>query len=1265
MRRVVIPGCLVCLLPQLLAQESESVARARALRVEAESRLGDRRLQVARKKLRAALESLRDVPRSDAYAVVEHWQIGSTARRAKAWAVAEEAWAAVCEHYEKVTEQAPKYLPLARVHLGTARAHRLGNAGRIEPARREARATMKALREIQMSDGLDPCWAIATLALDRLQDYGVAEEGYRRVVEYYATLKLTTKAEKDFYKSARSSLAAALCYLRREHEALPLQEQIVKECEALPAAHPERVRARFNLGMTLHTTHDFERAHKLFKANVDALRASGVPEYHEFLLENRRLESNELACIGRYRQALAILQEILSICEKHFDARNPRIPEIRLQVGGYHRQLGGPKRARPIVERAIEEFQQILAPTDPKLLNAREVLADTLGALGDRDQAEETWAELARIGSASLDDSNMNLMRWRLRQAHLMHLRGESEEAAVRMRNAIEKYTSRYTAEQLSMQAQFYWECSLLANVLRSLGDFPAALAWYEWILRNRESLLPDEANSLNQARSWLAATKARCGDFQGALPLYRSVLEARLKTDTETRPFAVHRARANLAYCLGGLGQREAAFTLNRRILSDLKEARLTGKRLYAVTCNNLAGRLRARGEHDDARTLFERAIRWCETRAPRDRLRHVAKGGLALTHWRTGDPRKARIILEQTIKALQGDTKYAQQVSSQRRQLLLILAEIGDAAAIRHELNALLREARQRLFDAFTLSVREVGQVAKLIRRDIAVALSVADHAKGEPPIRGIFELIETLRVASGPIQAEHLYQEDGEIASLRDQALRARRRLNDLVGAIGPPVREPGGERALPIEKELERAIRERDRIGAALRAKLRGLTPTITVESVSQNLRRGSAAVGYHRFSRKTTNPKTHKPVSEDVLIAHVVTSFGFKQVLLGPVSKIEALVERWRAGIGQPVRGRAPKRRRDRVRELGQSLRRAVLDPVLAACGDAKKVFLCLDDALRLVPFDALPASEGTGRAVGDGGVSLVILPSFASLARREKPPSTRPKLVAFGGIDFDKANTSGSEKGKQKFATPPLAANGTGPSGLFFDKLPASKSEVLAIGQRFSECHERGQSDLRTGMDATKTELHRLAPGATHIHLATHGYFVPETVLSDEESQESIAMSTEARVAELVHGLAPMTLCGLALSGANRGRDAVGRVPGIITAEELAGVDLRRCELAVLSACETNVGIRRAGQGIRSLQAALHAAGVRTAITTLWRVDDDAAKKLMGAFYKFLWVDRDPPDKALWKAKTTLRNGGAELRDWAGWVLTGYVDRQK
>jgi CHAT domain-containing protein len=130
----------------------------------------------------------------------------------------------------------------------------------------------------------------------------------------------------------------------------------------------------------------------------------------------------------------------------------------------------------------------------------------------------------------------------------------------------------------------------------------------------------------------------------------------------------------------------------------------------------------------------------------------------------------------------------------------------------------------------------------------------------------------------------------------------------------------------------------------------------------------------------------------------------------------------------------------------------------------------------------------------------------------------------------------------------------------------------------------------------------------------------------------------------------------------LALAGANRPPTATGEVPGVLTGEELCGLDLTGCELAVLSGCETNVGPTRAGQGILSLQAALHAAGARSSLTSLWRVDDAATRALMVAFYRRIWVDGQEPLLALWGAKRELRMAGEPLRHWAGWVLSTVGD---
>jgi CHAT domain-containing protein len=213
---------------------------------------------------------------------------------------------------------------------------------------------------------------------------------------------------------------------------------------------------------------------------------------------------------------------------------------------------------------------------------------------------------------------------------------------------------------------------------------------------------------------------------------------------------------------------------------------------------------------------------------------------------------------------------------------------------------------------------------------------------------------------------------------------------------------------------------------------------------------------------------------------------------------------------------------------------------------------------------------------------------------------------------------------------------------------------------VEQVARAFKESSGRAGRVLK-GPDATKLALVENIPAASFVHLATHGWFSEPVAQVSADAARSTAWP-RAEHGALVRDLAPLTLCGLALSGANRGADELGQVAGVITAEELAGLDLSRCELAVLSACETNVGITRAGQGIQSLQAALHAAGARSVVTSLWKVPDETTQRLMGEFYARLWLQKTPKNRALWQAKLAMRAKGHPPRDWAGWVLTGDAD---
>jgi CHAT domain-containing protein len=99
----------------------------------------------------------------------------------------------------------------------------------------------------------------------------------------------------------------------------------------------------------------------------------------------------------------------------------------------------------------------------------------------------------------------------------------------------------------------------------------------------------------------------------------------------------------------------------------------------------------------------------------------------------------------------------------------------------------------------------------------------------------------------------------------------------------------------------------------------------------------------------------------------------------------------------------------------------------------------------------------------------------------------------------------------------------------------------------------------------------------------------------------------------------------PLLLSGLVLAGANRRDDpgnADGIEDGILTAEEVASLNLSGLEWAVLSACETGVGEIRAGEGVLGLRRAFEIAGAGTLIMSLWSVEDAAARQWMQSLYR-------------------------------------------
>jgi CHAT domain-containing protein len=109
---------------------------------------------------------------------------------------------------------------------------------------------------------------------------------------------------------------------------------------------------------------------------------------------------------------------------------------------------------------------------------------------------------------------------------------------------------------------------------------------------------------------------------------------------------------------------------------------------------------------------------------------------------------------------------------------------------------------------------------------------------------------------------------------------------------------------------------------------------------------------------------------------------------------------------------------------------------------------------------------------------------------------------------------------------------------------------------------------------------------------------------------------------------------------------------------GSVSVADIYGLALPKTSLAVLSACETQLGPRSKGDDIIGLNRAFMYAGVPSVMASLWSVDDESTSVLMEAFYNHL-RQGDGTARALQAAQRETRARYPHPFYWAAFVLTG------
>jgi len=274
-------------------------------------------------------------------------------------------------------------------------------------------------------------------------------------------------------------------------------------------------------------------------------------------------------------------------------------------------------------------------------------------------------------------------------------------------------------------------------------------------------------------------------------------------------------------------------------------------------------------------------------------------------------------------------------------------------------------------------------------------------------------------------------------------------------------------------------------------------------------------------------------------------------------------------------------------------------------------------------------------------------------------------------LLALGAPDFDApvmtlaSAGGGSPDGFVEVSSFRGARSGCGEfRDTLFRGLPGSASEVDAVARHWNG----GDVTILTGADANEAAFKALASKARVVHLATHGFFLQSDC--DAAAPDSRGVGGMAPTSEAPRAVSPeenpLSLSGLALAGANHRQDApVDVEDGVVTAEEVAALDLSGVEWAVLSACDTGVGDVHLAEGVLGLRRAFRAAGARTLILSLWSVDDLATRDWMTELYAARFErSRSTAEAVRDAARSQLsrrRQAGESTHPffWGGFVATG------
>lgn len=988
-------------------------------------------------------------------------------------------------------------------------------------------------------------------------------------------------------------------------EGLVLAERALKIRETVLGTKDSKVAECLNLIGELHYYLGHFVQAETFYQHALQIWESSLGKYHP----NVALSLNNIAVLylqrGPFARAEPLLQRALQIREATLGENHPMVAESLISLASFfYRAQGAYSQAEQLLLRALQIDESSLGPNDPVIVIILNNLSNLYSAKGDYENAESYQLRSKQIAETVLGEKHPLFTVALINLAAIYRYKGVYTRAEQLLLRVLQEYEATLGRNHLLVAANL----TQLAVIYSLQGADERATSLNLRALEIRKANLgpkhPLVADSLNN----LGVTHFFQRKYQQALQFFLHALRIRETTLGPKHP-QIAESLTNIADVYLVLEKYQRAKFLLQRALYIWQATQEEDAPNVAKAFNSLGRSYQAQGADLHAERLYLRALKIQEATLGKHHpfvsisLINLANTYLDQKHFSTAWPLFERVVIsfEQRLRWEALAFSNARLVNF--LSLLRPLDETLYSVLIGHSSEMDL--VRLALCATLLHKGRSVDEFANISR----VILSNADAADREAftRLRALRTQLATLTYSGPRKLSQRAYKAHLEDLTIQGDTLEAR------LAQRSAPLRALG---QLPSASEIiPRLAAALPADGALIEIIAFDATPAmLSPDKAPSKLLRTPMYLGFILFP-----------------------SGDIRTVDLGPAAPINAAVADLREALSNQTLS---------YTTVAQKLYRLVIARILPNLGSQHRLFISPDGDLNLVPFGALH----DGHHYLLDSYEITYLTSGRDLLPHPEGFTPMSDVVVFANPDFSTSVTP--------FATSAGDANTSRVHSDWLEhfyrdegpKLPREPLKQLGGTLQEAALLQLLIPGTRAilGPEATTAALFQVqAPRI--LHIGTHGFLLQNAKAPSPPSPTMLELSRG--VVESAGSLPmpdePMLHSGLYTAGNN-----------IVTALELSGLNLWGTQLVVLSACDTGLGKTEIGQGVAGLRRAFLIAGAETVVTSLWKVEDAIAPKLMEHFYGNLVAGQGRAE-AMHAAMRAIRAEHPHPYYWAPFIVVG------